>query len=59
MAARVPCVNLPKIYGFKERSVLEIILAVCMNTDRPPSPNINAADVKIIVSSPYDIRNAF
>ena len=59
MAARVACKNLPSIYGFRERSVLAIILAVCMSTDSPPNPKIKAAEVKIVISSPIRLDTFF
>lgn len=42
----MPCRSFPKIYGFIERSDLEVILQTCNNTDIPPNPSRNA--VKII-----------
>ena len=38
-AAITPCNNLPKMYGFIDKSVFETILNTCKNIDIPPIPS--------------------
>ena len=43
IAAIVPWSNLPRIYGFIDISLLDVILKICKSTEIPPKPSKKAA----------------